>query len=133
MMASHFVIEDGLPPPQGPARRGRRVAAVPLRAADAVRNGECQSIREAANRFFDEHAGFATTAAERADDYAERFRDFVLMIVADLKRSPGPFDTYRRLGELHAEKMQNQAYRRSHHAKLLKRLREELKSIGVVD
>lgn len=98
--------------------------------------GEC-GIKEAAHRFFDEHIGFATTETERADEqlYAERFRDFVLMIAADLKRNPRWFSTYRKLGVLHAEKMNNSAYRRSHETKhdYVERIRQELKSIGVID
>jgi hypothetical protein len=130
-----FAIDDDVPQPE-PAKRGRKNAPVPSKAADAVRDGEC-GIKEAAHRFFDEHIGFATTETERADEqlYAERFRDFVLMIAADLKRNPRWFSTYRKLGVLHAEKMKNSAYRRSHETKFdyVERIRQELRSIGVID
>lgn len=128
-----FAIDDDVPPPK-PAKRGRKNAPIPSKAADAVRAGEC-GIKEAAHRFFDEHIGFATTEAERGDEqqYAERFRDFVLMIATDLRRNPGQFSTYRKLGALHVEKTKYPAYRSAKHTKLMERLREELRSIGVID
>lgn len=130
-----FSVDDDVPLPQS-AKRGRKNAPIPSKAAGAVRDGEC-GIKEAAHRFFDEHIGFATTETERADEqlYAERFRDFMLMIVEDLKRNPRWFSTYRKLGVLHAEKMKNSAYRRSHETKFdyVERIRQELQSIDVID
>lgn len=130
-----FEIETGVPRPE-PAKRGRPVAPVPVKAADAVCAENC-SIMEVAHRFFDEHIGFATTEAERADEqlYAERFRDFVLMIAKELKRNPRLFSTYRKLGELHIKKMKNSAYRRSYEAEnnWVEKLKQELQSIGVID
>ena len=134
-MKTKFCIENWVSIPS-PGKRGRKNAPVPLKAADAVRDEEC-GIKEAAHRFFDEHIGFATTETERADEqlYAERFRDFVLMIAADLKRNPRWFSTYRKLGVLHTEKMKNSSYRRSYETKhdYVERIRQELKSIGVID
>lgn len=67
-----FAIDDDVPQPE-PAKRGRKNAPVPSKAADAVRDGEC-GIKEAAHRFFDEHIGFATTEASPSSRFRPMLR-----------------------------------------------------------
>lgn len=141
-----FKIESGIPMPPQQERgrkegskdskkfpnRGRKKSPIPLKAAEAVRNGEYQDIKEAAQKFFDEHVGFPTSDAERKGLYAERFRDFTNLICKELIRNPGKFNTFRILGNLHNEKMKNYAYKRSYNKRQLNKLLAHLKECELI-
>ncbi len=115
-------------------KRGRpRDRKAAQEAADAVRAKEC-GIKQAAHLFFDEHIGFKTRESERTDEnkYAERFRDFVFMIVDELRNDPKFFHTYRELGKLHAEKMKNSNFRRLYYEKNFEKLKAQLKDLEII-